>query len=271
MTYIVTDKSTQDGNPVLLFDFAQGASVWRFSNVSADVVYLTNTYTASSMNIGEVEQSTNIDKVTLKISLPRDNTLAIAMLNDAGDAPITVTVFRGHLDDGEFVTYWKGRISSQSSSVNEVSLECEPIFTSIKRPGLRARYQKTCRHALYQRGCNLTDTDFADAASVSSITKLAVTLATDPSGVSGFYIGGMIEFNGVKRYITNHAGTSLTLMRAFNDLESEVAASGTQAVTLYPGCDHTKATCIAKFNNLANYGGFPFIPKKNPMGGGSIV
>ena len=26
------------------------------------------------------------------------------------------------------------------------------------------------------------------------------------------------------------------------------------------GCDHTQATCVAKFNNLPNFRGFPYVP-----------
>lgn len=271
MTYIVTDKSTQDAYPALLFDFAQGAEVWRFCNLTTDVSYLTNTYVASSVDIGSLDQSASIDKSTLQIKLPRDNSLAIAILNDVGDEPISVTVFRGHVDDGNYVTYWKGRVSSQSTARDEVSLECEPIFTSMKRPGLRARYQKTCRHALYQRGCTLTDSDFADVASTTAVSGRTVTLASNPNADPNYYQGGMIEYNSVKRYVINHSGTTITLMRSFDDLEIEVTTNGATAVTLYPGCDHTKATCRDKFNNLVNYGGFPFIPTKNPMGGGSIV
>src|SRR5688572_32551951 len=29
---------------------------------------------------------------------------------------------------------------------------------------------------------------------------------------------------------------------------------------LLPGCDHTTATCNATFQNLARFGGFPYIP-----------
>ena len=31
-----------------------------------------------------------------------------------------------------------------------------------------------------------------------------------------------------------------------------------------PGCDHTTATCHNTFNNLARYGGFPYIPRPKP-------
>ncbi len=41
-------------------------------------------------------------------------------------------------------------------------------------------------------------------------------------------------------------------------------------VSVYPGCDHTLATCSAKFGNVARYGGFPYFPQKNPFGGDPI-
>jgi len=42
-------------------------------------------------------------------------------------------------------------------------------------------------------------------------------------------------------------------------------------VKIYPGCDRVRATCESKFDNLDNFGGFPWIPTKNPFGGSSIV
>ena len=32
------------------------------------------------------------------------------------------------------------------------------------------------------------------------------------------------------------------------------------AFTVAFGCDHTQATCQGKFNNLANFRGFPYVP-----------
>ena len=42
------------------------------------------------------------------------------------------------------------------------------------------------------------------------------------------------------------------------------------AVTLYPGCDHTLTTCDTAFSNSLNYGGFPAIPQKNPWAGDPV-
>jgi len=32
------------------------------------------------------------------------------------------------------------------------------------------------------------------------------------------------------------------------------------AFTVAFGCDHTRGTCQGRFNNLANFRGFPFVP-----------
>jgi hypothetical protein len=73
----------------------------------------------------------------------------------------------------------------------------------------------------------------------------------------------------------------LSLSRAHDALHLLVAGNGYGKnyggyyggvpLTLYPGCDHLKATCLAKFDNLPNYGGFPYIPARNPLDGRSIV
>ena len=38
-----------------------------------------------------------------------------------------------------------------------------------------------------------------------------------------------------------------------------------ETVSLYPGCDHTLQTCHGRFNNAENFGGFPWIPRRNPF------
>lgn len=56
------------------------------------------------------------------------------------------------------------------------------------------------------------------------------------------------------------AGASLTLSHAF--ISSYVG----ETVYVYPGCDHTLQTCNDVFGNVKNYGGRPFVPRKNPFG-----
>ena len=52
------------------------------------------------------------------------------------------------------------------------------------------------------------------------------------------------------------------------ELLNPVAIAPGTEVLLTVGCDHSTATCAARFNNLDNYGGFPAIPSKNPFSTG---
>ena len=42
-----------------------------------------------------------------------------------------------------------------------------------------------------------------------------------------------------------------------------VRAIGGQDLQIVPGCDGEHQTCIDKFNNLDNFGGFPSVPDRN--------
>jgi uncharacterized phage protein (TIGR02218 family) len=50
-------------------------------------------------------------------------------------------------------------------------------------------------------------------------------------------------------------GASLILMYPL-----PAAPATGDAFTVYAGCDHTPATCSARFANLANFRGFPYVP-----------
>jgi hypothetical protein len=38
------------------------------------------------------------------------------------------------------------------------------------------------------------------------------------------------------------------------------APAASDTFTVYPGCDKSQRTCQLKFNNIANFAGFPYVP-----------
>lgn len=52
----------------------------------------------------------------------------------------------------------------------------------------------------------------------------------------------------------------------FNVFPKNKLDVGTKLI-LYAGCDKLNTTCSTKFNNILNFGGFPFIPQDNPFTG----
>lgn len=284
MTYFSKELSVQSGDPVHLYRFVQGSLVWLYTTAARPVVALGETWMPAPLVGGAVTQSNEVAKDTLSLKLPDDHEFAQVFLGILPDVVTSVTVFRGHSGDldGDFVTYWKGRVSSFKATGNYITLECEPIFTSMKRAGLRARYQKSCRHALYGRGCGLDPEDYAVeglAVAMEGVTLLVPQAALLPAG---WLIGGMVRLPDESlRYVIGHSGYTLELIRRAEILASLISDMGYGrnygnyyggvAIKLYPGCNHGNSTCLAKFDNLDNYGGFPWIPSKNPMGGSSIV
>jgi uncharacterized phage protein (TIGR02218 family) len=94
---------------------------------------------------------------------------------------------------------------------------------------------------------------------------VTVQVAVAASRPDGYFVGGMLATTAGARMIVGHAGIDLTLVAPM------VGLTAGDAVQLYAGCDHTMAHCKDRFGNLDNFGGFPFIPVKNPFTGDAIV
>lgn len=267
--YADYENSPDSGTPIELYDFIQGVNRWSY--VSGDVGEITRmgaTYTPFPLDRNRIKQTTDIFKDSLTIKFPLSDPFAAQYLGYAPDEVTTLTILRGHLEDPdeEYITYWKGRVAGASASGNTIDVECESVFTSIRRPGLRARYERNCIHTLYQSACGVNREAFKHTGAVLSQSGLNITVAGASLQADGFYTGGiLVTPDGFNRFITAHTGDLITLSRPV-----QTNMNGLD-INVYPGCDHLKSTCINKFNNLPNFGGCPYIPTRNPFDGSSII
>ena len=284
MTFDAYELSARQGRPVELLEFTDGTDTWRYAVRDQDYTWNGQTWTAETIQRGRIQQSGKLDQERLELRFPSGNTMARRFLDGLGEAVTSVTVRRGHDGDpaAEFVVAWKGRVLGAAISGDVITLTCESIFTAMRRHGLRRRWQRTCSHALYGRGCNLNQADFAEGPfAVGAVSQTAVTVPGAAAQPDGYYSGGLIDAEGASRFILRHTGGQLVLSRAHDAMAAAVAQAGYGLnygnyyggvpATLYPGCDRTLQTCEQRFANNANFGGWPWIPKKNPMGGSSIV
>jgi uncharacterized phage protein (TIGR02218 family) len=266
--------------PVEFFRFVMGSEVWTYTSADHPITYNDELYAPVPIGRGGIEAKNELSKANLDIKVDIYNPLARVLLRSVNEQVLTLTMFvQTDLGTG---TAWKGRLSSLKPSGTQLTLAFESVFTSLRRPGLRARYQKTCRHALYGRGCTLDMDSFAVSALATAADGAIITVPDAALQADGWWVGGMLRApDGVLRWIIAHAGSLITLSRPLESLQTALDNSGYGegygtyyggvSVDLFPGCDHNRETCRVKFNNLDNYGGFPWIPSKNPMGGSSIV
>lgn len=267
MSYTAQENSVASGRPVELYRFAIGAQRWTYSSGQTAVVYQSETYSPATIKRSGIEQGNEINRAGIEIMLPRDNPLASLFIASPPEGVVSVTIYRQHASDSalETIVLWKGRVGGARLAGSELGLKCEPVATSLKRTGLRARYQLICRHALYSAGCGALKDSFRVDGTVAAVSGATVQVAVAASKPDGYFVGGMLESNDGARMIVGHAGVNITLVAPMPSL------SAGMAVRLYAGCDHSTAICLDRFDNLVNYGGFPFIPVKNPFTGDAIV
>lgn len=266
MTYDTRERSVDGGAPVELYQFARGTIVQRFTSADADFELDSETFTAAVLQRGQIETSAERARNALSITCPRDFPIAELFRVTPPTEVIMLTVMRVHRGDTDAAVIWMGRVLNCEWSGSVARLNCEPVISSLRRVGLRRKYQRQCPHVLYMQGpgqCNVSRATHSTVATVTAVSGLVLSvdsLASKP------YAGGFVEWETPageieRRFISSFAGTDLTLSQAFQGITVG------QEVTVSPGCDHTMATCQTVYANLPNYGGFPFIPSKNPFDG----
>lgn len=267
MSFTAIETSPHSGELVQYFKFTVGASLYRW-NSSARSLTLSGdgTYAPYPIALSEPEHGRDSSSMRCRISVPRDNAVALLFRQAIPDTQIPVTVTMKHTADAEAVGAWSGTVLSCEWRESEASLLCELNLAKIKRLGLRQRFQPTCNLQLYSDRCGVDRADFKTTATVSAVNGLAVTVTGLPSVADGYYAGGYVQAaDGTRRFIAAHAAGVLTLLVPFESLA--VSAS----LDVYAGCDHAQETCREKFDNIANFFGFFTLPGRNPFTQGGLV
>ncbi len=271
-------------NALLVVEYEEKL-VWTYTNAPYDIEYAGEVYTPAAVLHSEVESKQDVSRANLDITFDIENPAARRWMKDSVEAIVGLTVWEVDEDDEgmeDVSVIWKGRLTGVRPGGAQIKLGFDSIFTSLQRAGLGARYQRMCRHALYGRGCKVNKALYAVTGVPSAVAGVTVTIPAAAAYPDGYFNTGMIETpDGALRFIIGHAGSQLTLMRPMESLNRLFAAQGYGlsygevygglAVKLYPGCDRSRSMCNSRFNNLENYGGFDWIPTRNPFGGTSIA
>jgi uncharacterized phage protein (TIGR02218 family) len=155
-----------------------------------------------------------------------------------------------------------GEVVSTKFSDDTAELTVATVEYRFKTLIPRMLVSRTCPLAVYSSSCGVDPTAFAFSTTVDTVAWPVVTVVALSDTTDAFYTAGiLVDANGTLHTIAKHA-SSLDLT-----IWGKEPAAGLQAgdaVTVYPGCDHQRSTCITKFNNLANFKGFPDLPTKDP-------
>ena len=265
MTYNARELSVQDGEPIELYEFAFASKVLRFTSSDVDQIFAGQTYAQASLSHPQIEESSSLPRnavtITSDLKFPMVTLYRAAVPSDE----VEVTIYEMHAGDNEREVSWIGRLLDIEEEENSAKLNCESEMTSFRRPGLTRVYSKNCPHMLYGEGCNVVRTNFKLDTTVLSVDGLKITSFDFGTYSAGRFKGGYIEWEPEPgrieaRAIREHNGELITLSHALPGL---TAGAGIRA---FPACKKTLEDCHDFFDNLANNGSTPFIPKVNPVG-----
>lgn len=124
------------------------------------------------------------------------------------------------------------------------------------------QFQPACRHVLYDQRpmrCGVNRESFRADSTVGAGSTRSVINCGLANASGWFALGDMTFLAGPNAGITR---TIKSYTPGVIELALPLLANPTigDPFKAYPGCDHLQGTCSGKFNNLANYGGQPFIP-----------
>lgn len=284
MTYSALEASVEDGQPIELFHFSNTEETFNYTNGQFETVFNSETYTPLAISRNDPDLQDVTSKRSLKVTVPADNDFVQRYVSIVPATIDQFKLFRRHTTDGgtpETVSYFSGQVLSVAFRDKVAEISIENFGTILDRLVPQQTSRNPCNHILYDSKCAVTDTSFAITGVVTAISGdgLKVTLSTGSNTVpdtgleltaqlvadATFFNGGFLSRSNIElrmvRLVVDDTANVATLTVLF---PFQTILVGT-ALVMFAGCAHTLAVCTDKFVNSDRYGGFPFIPEKNPF------
>lgn len=168
----------------------------------------------------------------------------------------------GDVSLGPISSWFAGRVSQVAPQGPNLALRCKSHLESLNVLLPRFLLSASCGNMVYDANCGLDIGDWIDSGTLSGSTSTTITTASAvlTAKAAGYYNLGVLGITsgalaGTRRAVASWSGTVFTLALPLPSLP----ANG-DAITVYPGCDRTRARCNSPFANLSRYRGFPHIP-----------
>lgn len=176
----------------------------------------------------------------------------------------TVTIYlANHQNPAEFEIVARGVFGSViSTDTGGFKTEFRSLTYPLNQPQGRS-YQRTCDAKLGDARCgvDLNNSLYTHTLTVVASTTSQVRVESFEGFADGWLsLGRLITASGEEVGIREQSGTLLDL---WHRLSKPLIAG--DVITAVAGCKQDAATCRLKFNNIANFQGFPFMPGNDQL------
>ena len=252
-----------------LYKITEGNSTKATITSAVDsVVFGGETYVPTAVKRSKIISRPDLlqNRITLQMSV--HEMLGLDLLAEVNNnLAHRLIIYRG--EGTNFEQIWAGSLIEQGCSGEVATITYGGGGISLRQLGDRRPFQRRCPFILYDSStCRATPQTASVRVTGINSTKDILLVSGLGSSEVGYYTGGVLCPSAV--YNPDNAGNSFISSHnktAGDDqirLTTPVQVSVGDNLSVLAGCDRTWQTCYSKFNNIVNFGGFPYLPLENP-------
>jgi uncharacterized phage protein (TIGR02218 family) len=257
--------SRESSRPIELYQFTIGTDSYYYTSTADELVVDGLTFLPESISRNRVEQGADARNRNLVVTVPSDNAVAALYTDVVPGQRATLSIYRYQRDESPAfntpVLLFKGIIQSVQFPEDgyTAQIAARSIESALNRSVPRFTFMGLCNHFVYDSSCGVDPTPFSHTGEVTAVTGSVITVAG--AGASGLdFTGGYCRPSSAMDYrmVIAQSGDDLTLLLPF----SGTVLGGN--VQVFAGCNHAvDGDCALVFDNVANFGGFAFVPNRN--------
>lgn len=265
MSFEDLEESVASSAPVEGYKFIGSFKTYLYTSADKAQVINGETYLPIAVKRSNIKAGTQEDdNLSLDLDLPFD----IDVIRDYAYAQtppkLTLQVYRQQFDDDlSWSLFWTGIVRGFNVSGRTAKVQVPSIFSLALQGEIpNVYFQTPCNHVLYDARCGVLRADHRYEMTIQAVAKTLITLTAPGPADHILSAGEIVNLrNGERRLILDNVGSEINIGYPFVDLRPD------DDVELVKGCDHSLSACKAKFDNVINFGGFPYIPSDNPFSG----
>jgi len=276
MSFSDQETSVESGAPIELYTIT-GSDTFYYTSSAEPYVRDGITYEPVAMKRTAPTVSLKESSGNISIKFPFNNPFAARYLGGVPPSPDRLTIQQVHLGDptAELNPLWSGSVSSVKFAGTEATVSLAGMMNVLATQVPTQTFSWMCDHNLFNNQCRVNEATFTFDFTVISISSDGVTVTLKDEGDAqaridadvAFFNGGtfLTGVDGSQRMGVKFEPTSSTNEYTLVLLVPISGLAAGQAITFTAGCDKSIDTCVARFNNAENYGGFPYVPTLNPF------
>jgi len=236
-----------------LYEFRIGTEIFRYCSGEIDIVFGGNTYTKQAITRNEVSRSFENESAIIELPYHIEPAPRYRVINPTQSVSVKILKENG-------VVLFIGKILSCNFNIQKgvATFNIISLQGMMKTQIPSRTYGTGCSFRLFDANCKVVKNSYKLTIQKANMTISNDKIKITASALNSDFTGGFIEFNNEQNFIVSQNGTTITLLYPMQTIDSATS------VNFYKGCKKTLTACRA-FSNEKNYGGFPFVPAKNPM------